>query len=99
MDIAPDYSAHLMAGGSSRDGTVPGARRMTLEESALIQTFPADMWFAGSRSSQYTQVGDAVPPMLGHALGAALHGQLEGTAISPKTHYQPEASLPLLVAA
>jgi DNA (cytosine-5)-methyltransferase 1 len=99
MDIAPDYSAHLMAGGAPRDGVVPGARRMTLEESALIQTFPSDMRFAGSRSSQYTQVGDAVPPMLGHALGESLLSQLEGVAISSTTHYQPEASLPLLVAA
>jgi DNA (cytosine-5)-methyltransferase 1 len=99
MDIAPEYSAHLMAGGAPREGTVLGARRMTLEESALIQTFPTDMWFAGSRSSQYTQVGDAVPPMLAHALGAALRCQLEGAIISPMTHYQPEASAPLLVAA
>nr|ADO24181.1 M.ApaI [Acetobacter pasteurianus subsp. pasteurianus] len=99
MDIAPDYSAHLMAGGAPRDGAVPGARRMTLEESALIQTFPADMWFAGSRSSQYTQVGDAVPPMLAHALGAALRRQLEGSSVCPTTHYQTKATLPLLVAA
>lgn len=99
LDIAPDYSAHLMAGGAPREGAVPGARRMTLEESALIQTFPAGMWFAGSRSSQYTQVGDAVPPMLGQALGSALRQQLEGATISTNTHYQPEASLPLLAAA
>lgn len=99
MDIAPDYSAHLMAGGKPRDGEVPGARRMTLKESALIQTFPPDMWFAGSRSSQYTQVGDAVPPMLGEALGTALRIQLEGAAACPETHYQPEAVLPLLAAA
>lgn len=99
MDIAPGYSAHLMAGGAPCDGVVPGARRMTLQESSLIQTFPSDMWFAGSRSSQYTQVGDAVPPLLGHALGEALRSQLEGAAISATTHYQSEASLPLLVAA
>lgn len=95
MDVAPDYSAHLMAGGAPRDGAVPGARRMTLEESALIQTFPADMWFAGSRSSQYTQVGDAVPPMLGYALGNALRQQLEGQMVSLDRHYQPDAGLPL----
>lgn len=99
MDIAPDYTAHLMAGGGPREGAVPGARRMTLEESALIQTFPAGMWFAGSRSSQYTQVGDAVPPTLGYVLGHALRAQLEGAGISPETHYQPRASLPLLAAA
>lgn len=98
MDIAPDYSAYLMAGGAPRDGIVPGARRMTLEESALIQTFPTDMRFAGSRSSQYTQVGDAVPPILGQTLGEALRGQLEGATVSAATHYQPEVSLPLLAA-
>jgi DNA (cytosine-5)-methyltransferase 1 len=99
LDIAPDYSAHLMAGGRPREGAVPGARRMTLEESALVQTFPAGMWFAGSRSSQYTQVGDAVPPLLAYALGDALRSQLTGGAVSPSTHYQPSTSLPLLVAA
>lgn len=100
LDVAPTYSAHLMAGGDPREGSVPGARRMTLEESALIQTFPADMWFAGSRSSQYTQVGDAVPPKLAYALGEALRLQLEGKRAEPETHYQPEATtLPLLAAA
>lgn len=99
QDIAPEYSAHLMAGGAPREGAVPGARRMTLEESALVQSFPQGMWFAGSRSSQYTQVGDAVPPMLGQALGTALREQLEGTTVSMETHYRPETSLPLLAAA
>jgi DNA (cytosine-5)-methyltransferase 1 len=98
LNIAPDYSAHLMSGGAPRDGAVPGARRMTLEESALIQTFPAGMWFAGSRSSQYTQVGDAVPPILGHALGEALRDQLSGASVSAETHYRSETTLPLLVA-
>ena len=88
-----------MAGGAPREGNVPGARRMTLEESALVQTFPSDMWFAGSRSSQYTQVGDAVPPVLAHALGRALHAQLEGGVASADTHYRPETALPLMVAA
>lgn len=99
LDIAPDYAAHLMEGGQPREGAVPGARRLTPEESALIQTFPADMWFAGSRSSKYTQIGDAVPPMLGKALGDALRAQLEGSSVSPDTHYQPDAALPLMVAA
>ena len=72
---------------------------MTLEESALIQTFPKNMWFAGSRSSQYTQVGDAVPPTLGQALGVALRKQLEGDTVSLDTHYQADDMLPLLEAA
>jgi len=99
LDIAPAYAAHLMAGGAPRDGSVPGARRLTPEESALIQTFPAGMWFAGSRSSQYTQIGDAVPPMLGKVLGEALRAQLQGASVSPATHCQPDAMLPLMAAA
>jgi DNA (cytosine-5)-methyltransferase 1 len=55
-----------------RTGRVPGARRITVSESAALQTFPADMEFKGGRSSQYTQVGNAVPPDLASAVGRAL---------------------------
>jgi DNA (cytosine-5)-methyltransferase 1 len=99
MDVAPEYTAHLMAGGAPRDGAVPGARRLTPEESALIQTFPSSMRFAGSRSSQYTQIGDAVPPLLGDAIGSALFSQLTGASPSIDTHYEPEVELPLMAAA
>ncbi|RYF30539.1 MAG: DNA cytosine methyltransferase [Comamonadaceae bacterium] len=99
QDIAPEYSAHLMAGGAPRDGAVPGARRLTPEESKLIQTFPADMWFAGSRSSQYKQIGDAVPPVLAEALGRALYAQLNGGIVSHETHDLSGAMPPLFAAA
>jgi len=99
LDVAPDYTAHLLEGGEAREGPVPGARRLTLEESALLQTFPAGMWFSGSRSSQYTQIGDAVPPLLGEVLGGALRMQLEGADVSTNTHYQPDSTIPLLIAA
>jgi len=95
QDIAPGYTAHLMAGGMPRDGTVPGARRLTIEESALLQTFPPEMEFAGSRSSQYTQVGDAVPPVLARVLGEALRNQLSRGTASPDTHYRSHSALPL----
>lgn len=99
LDVAPDYTAHLLEGGTPWEGTVPGARRLTPEESALIQTFPRGMWFSGSRSSQYTQIGDAVPPLLGQVLGQALRDQLQGSLASPLTHYQPAVAMPLLSAA
>ncbi|MBV9124490.1 MAG: DNA cytosine methyltransferase, partial [Planctomycetes bacterium] len=48
------------------------------------QTFPEDIIFAGPRSAQYHQVGDAVPPQLATAIGKALGAQLlagdDGTA-------------------
>lgn len=77
LGIAPEYHAHLLAGGAPREGIVPGARRLTVEECAIIQTFPKELEFCGSRSAQYTQVGDAVPPTLAAAIGMAIAAQLE----------------------
>ncbi len=78
LGVAPEYHAHLLAGGMPRSGIVPGARRLTVEECAIIQTFPVDLEFCGSRSAQYTQVGDAVPPLLATAIGNAIAEQLLG---------------------
>lgn len=78
---AVEYHAHLMAGGEPREGFVPGGRRLTIEECAIIQTFPPEMIFSGSRSSQYTQVGDAVPPVLATAIGKKIIDQLNSPPI------------------
>jgi DNA (cytosine-5)-methyltransferase 1 len=72
----PPYHRHLLKGGAPREGQLPGGRRLTIEESALIQSFPAEMRFAGSRSSQYTQIGNAVPPRLAEAVASALRAAL-----------------------
>ena len=76
----PPYHAHLKKGGKPRIGYLPGARRLTVEESAALQTFPEGMEFAGSRSSRYTQVGNAVPVRLAQAIGEGLHDQLRAQA-------------------
>lgn len=36
-------------------------RRMTVQEAAVLQTFPLEYEFQGSQSSKYTQIGNAVP--------------------------------------
>jgi DNA (cytosine-5)-methyltransferase 1 len=96
QNIAPAYTAHLRDGGEPWVGVVPGARRMTVEESALIQTFPKGMVFAGARSSQYRQVGDAVPPDLAEVVGSAVAAQLNGQAVSSATHLRSEPVIPAL---
>jgi DNA (cytosine-5)-methyltransferase 1 len=76
LGLVPGYHAHLVAGGAPYSGRLPGARRITVAESAALQTFPRRMWFAGSRSTQYTLVGNAVPPRLAGAVGRALLDQI-----------------------
>lgn len=78
QNVAPEYHAHLMRGGKPWEGTVPGARRLSVEECAVIQTFPRGFAFCGRRSSQYTQVGDAVPPDLASVIANTIYCQLNG---------------------
>jgi DNA (cytosine-5)-methyltransferase 1 len=70
--VVEEYHAHLRAGGTPRIGVVPGARRITVEEAARLQTFPDGMHFAGRRSSAYRQIGNAVPPVLAGAIATSL---------------------------
>jgi DNA (cytosine-5)-methyltransferase 1 len=75
-EVVPLYHEHLRSGGTPREGRVPAARRLTVAECAALQSFPEDMVFVGTRSSQYTQVGNAVPPLLAEAIGRAVAAAL-----------------------
>jgi len=47
-------------------------RPLTVREYARIQTFPDEWEFCGSTTSQYKQIGNAVPVNMAHALGRSL---------------------------
>lgn len=50
----------------------------TIRENARLQSFPDDFVFTGTKTQQNRQVGNAVPPLLGQALGQALNEIIEG---------------------
>lgn len=75
---APDKpSPTILARGNGKGGVcaIPhynGERRLTIRESAVIQTFPTDFIFQGKMGSCYRQIGNAVPVLFARRLGEEL---------------------------
>lgn len=53
-------------------------RRITVREAARLQGFPDWFEFCGSEESQYTQIGNAVPPIFAYKMALAVVDYLEG---------------------
>lgn len=52
-------------------------RPLTIRESARIQSFPDDWIFSGSTTSQYKQIGNAVPVQLAYHIGLHIIKQIK----------------------
>lgn len=53
------------------------SRCMTARELATLQSFPDDFIFKGTKKWQLVQIGNAVPPLLGKAIGLAVKKMLD----------------------
>jgi DNA (cytosine-5)-methyltransferase 1 len=55
------------------------ARTLSIREAARLQTFPDWFRFAGHPTAQFRQIGNAVPPALGRAIGQRVVAALDTT--------------------
>lgn len=83
--ISPPGHRDRNAGGESQFAS-PETVRITVEEASILQSFRPDYPWHGTKTKQFEQVGNAVPPLLAaHVVSAA-------TGISmPATHDQAAA--------
>lgn len=72
------YHSHLWEGGKPWEmkDAPQRLRRLTIDESMVLQTFPADYQFEGPQSKIFSQLGNAVPCDLAKAVASALREAL-----------------------
>ena len=71
-DVSPTITARFDSFTRGQFGHPEQIRTISLHEGQLLQTFPADYRFVGNKVEVARQIGNAVPPLLGCAIGSAI---------------------------
>ncbi|MFG3360889.1 DNA cytosine methyltransferase [Streptomyces griseofuscus] len=72
MGVANDVETCAKKGTESRDLFGPDGPMLTVRQAAIIQGFPPEWDFAGGKTAQYRQVGNAFPPPVAKAVGKSI---------------------------
>lgn len=65
--IAGPGRREFVKGGVSRQNA-PGTERVTVAEAAALQSYPPGFEWRGTKTKQFLQIGNAVPPLLAEAI-------------------------------
>lgn len=87
-----DYHHRITEGETPEFREAPSRlRRLTIKEAAAIQSFPTNYEFTGPMSSQYKQIGNAVPVKLAEAVANVVKNLLNNS--EKYSAEQPQMSL------